>query len=74
MADPTSDPESSALACEVTGQHQGDIYSVALHPNEKHMVTGGFDHTLRLVDMRTGVAVHRFSGHAAPVTHAIFNP
>lgn len=51
----------------------GDIYSVNLHPSESHLVTGGYDQTVRLYDIPTGANVKTFRGHVASVCDAQFN-
>nr|CCA26522.1 conserved hypothetical protein [Albugo laibachii Nc14] len=53
--------------------HLGDIYSVALHPHELHLVTGGYDQRVRLFDIETNTMVKTFRGHAASVCDAQFN-
>ncbi|KAJ3298013.1 hypothetical protein HK104_011237 [Borealophlyctis nickersoniae] len=52
----------------------GDVYSVKYHPAERHIVTGGYDKTVRLYDIVRGRVVKTFSGHTLSVTKAIFNP
>ncbi|KAI9030913.1 WD40-repeat-containing domain protein [Phycomyces nitens] len=54
--------------------HAGDVYSVKYHPNENHLVTGGYDKTVRLYDLVTGATVKSFLGHQLAVTKTIFNP
>ncbi|KAI7859171.1 WD40-repeat-containing domain protein [Circinella umbellata] len=54
--------------------HSGDVYSTRYHPNESHIVTGGYDKTVRLFDIVTGTTVKTFSGHQLAVTKTIFNP
>ncbi|KAI8331441.1 WD40-repeat-containing domain protein [Choanephora cucurbitarum] len=54
--------------------HAGDVYSVQYHPNETHVVTGGYDKTVRLFDVNTGTIVKTFPGHQLAVTKTIFNP
>ena len=41
---------------------------------QNHLVTAGYDKTIRLVDVRTGALVRSFVGHRAPVCSTIFNP
>ncbi|KAJ3025061.1 hypothetical protein HK097_006761, partial [Rhizophlyctis rosea] len=52
----------------------GDVYSVKFHPAERHIVTGGYDKTVRLYDIERGKIVQTFTGHALSVTKAIFSP
>jgi len=54
--------------------HDGDIYSVEFHPDETHLVTGGYDKTVKLFDISTGQVVKTFVGHTSAVSSAIFNP
>ena len=53
--------------------HRGDVFSVDLHPHETHLVTGGYDSTIRLFDVQTGAIVKTFSRHVASVCDAKFN-
>jgi WD40 repeat protein len=52
----------------------GDVYTVSMHPAETHVLSGGYDKTLQLHDIRTGQVVRTFIGHQAAVTQAVFNP
>lgn len=54
--------------------HDGDAYTVQFHPGQNHMVTGGYDKSVRLVDVRTGESVKTFVGHNSSVSKTIFNP
>ncbi|CAO3622495.1 unnamed protein product [Cunninghamella blakesleeana] len=54
--------------------HSRDVYSVKYHPNESHVVTGGYDKTVRMFDVNTGTIVKTFPGHQSAVTKTIFNP
>lgn len=65
----------SSNACVATLQSQsgGDIYSVNVHPSETHLVTGGYDQTVRLFDIQTGAISKTFRGHIASVCDAQFN-
>lgn len=51
----------------------GDVYTVNLHPSETHLVTGGYDQSVRLWDIATGAVVKTFRGHFASVCDAQFN-
>ncbi|ETV75141.1 hypothetical protein, variant 1 [Aphanomyces astaci] len=67
-------PPSNNSDCisTLTG-HSGDVYTVNIHPNETHLVTGGYDQTVRLFDIQTGAVVKTFVGHSASVCDAQFN-
>lgn len=41
---------------------------------KSHIVTGGYDKTVRLFDVNTGAVVKTFQEHQLAVTKAIFNP
>eukprot|EP00026_Physarum_polycephalum_P006258 Phypoly_transcript_06300.p1 GENE.Phypoly_transcript_06300~~Phypoly_transcript_06300.p1 ORF type:complete len:572 (+),score=66.81 Phypoly_transcript_06300:79-1794(+) len=62
---------SCSLALRV---HEGDAYTVQFHPGENHIVTGGYDKTVRLIDVKTGVTIKTFTGHNSSVSKTIFNP
>ncbi|OQR91077.1 hypothetical protein THRCLA_22491 [Thraustotheca clavata] len=53
--------------------HVGDVYTVNIHPSETHLVTGGYDQSVRLFDIQTGAMVKSFTGHSASVCDAQFN-
>lgn len=65
--------ECSDADAAIYKNHLGDIYSVALHPHELHLVTGGYDQRVRLFDIETNTMVKTFRGHAASVCDAQFN-
>ncbi|ORY96519.1 WD40-repeat-containing domain protein [Syncephalastrum racemosum] len=67
--------KGSMPACSTTlTGHAGDVYSAQYHPNESHIVTGGYDKNIRLYDVNTGAIVKAFPGHQLAVTKTIFNP
>ncbi|KAJ0397456.1 hypothetical protein P43SY_006555 [Pythium insidiosum] len=66
-----SPPGSECIA--TLGPGHGDIYSVNLHPSETHVVTGGYDQTVRLFDITTGSNIKTFRGHVASVCDVQFN-
>ena len=43
--------------------HTSDVYSVRMHPNGTHFVSGGYDKTVRLFDARTGTEMKSLKGH-----------
>jgi WD40 repeat protein len=51
----------------------GDVYTVNLHPSETHLVTGGYDQSVRLWDINTGAVAKTFRGHFASVCDVQFN-
>ena len=70
----------------ITGVHEGDIYSVFFHPDQvsilvdfliakqNHIVTAGYDKTVRIFDVRTGGLKKTFAGHNSSVAKAVTNP
>ncbi|EGG23898.1 hypothetical protein DFA_06036 [Cavenderia fasciculata] len=66
-------PEKPAHLSTIAA-HEGDAYTVQFHPGGNHIVTGGYDKSLHLYDVRTGQLVKSLIGHSSSVTRAIFNP
>ena len=61
--------------CSMTiAAHDGDVYTVEHHPGGEHFVTGSYDKTVKLFDLRTQQLTKTFTGHDASVSSAIFNP
>lgn len=54
--------------------HQGDVYGVEFHDDQKRVVSAGYDKSVRLLDLQSNQVVKAFFGHSAAVTHAKFNP
>eukprot|EP00158_Paraphelidium_tribonemae_P006014 Partr_v1_DN27631_c0_g1_i4_m65018 putative WD40 len=52
----------------------GDLYSVKYHPGERHVVTGGYDKVVRLLDASRGDIIQSFSGHDLSISSCTFNP
>lgn len=49
--------------------HAGPVHSCALSPDGQTLVSGAWDHTVRVWDVATGTLRHTLLGHAGPVTH-----
>jgi WD40 repeat protein len=50
--------------------HSGAVYSVAFTPDERWLISGGTDHTVRLIDLAartTPITLHDHSGHVYQV-------
>ena len=43
--------------------HTGSVYSVAISPNGKYIVSGSWDKTIKLWDINTGELIRTFKGH-----------
>lgn len=54
--------------------HRGDVYAVQLHPNGRHLVTAGYDKTVRLFDVETNQEIRSFRGHNSSVATIAFKP
>jgi WD40 repeat protein len=50
------------------------VYAVAISPDGKRALTGGFDKKLRLWDLATGKELHCFHDHTGPVSAVAFLP
>jgi WD40 repeat protein len=48
--------------------HTDIVTSVAITPDEKYVITGGADKTVRLWDATTGKEIRQFTGHTGKVT------
>lgn len=53
--------------------HADRLARMAMHPMGEHMATASFDHTWRLWDLETGVAILEQEGHSRPVYSVCFN-
>eukprot|EP00004_Rigifila_ramosa_P020461 TRINITY_DN5305_c0_g1_i1.p1 TRINITY_DN5305_c0_g1~~TRINITY_DN5305_c0_g1_i1.p1 ORF type:complete len:658 (+),score=115.67 TRINITY_DN5305_c0_g1_i1:278-1975(+) len=58
----------------VLSGHSGDVYAVAFQPQGHHVVSGGYDQTVRTYDIRTGTCVRTCLGHTSSVSALLFNP
>jgi COMPASS component SWD3 len=68
-----AESERLTLASALSG-HESDVYTVCFHPDRHHIVSGGYDKTVRLWDTRTGVTHRLLRGHASSVACVLFNP
>lgn len=64
---------SSECLATLMSPNGGDVYTVNLHPSETHLVTGGYDQSVRLWDIATGAVVKTFRNHFASVCDVQFN-
>ncbi|KAJ1561602.1 hypothetical protein HK405_003400, partial [Cladochytrium tenue] len=65
---------SKVGSAETVEAGAGDIYSVRWHPAGKHLVTGGYDKIVRLIDVEKNVVLKTFTGHQLPVSSTVFSP
>lgn len=54
--------------------HEGRIFTIALHPTQAQVASGGNDQQIRLWDVRSGQCLKTFQGHAAAVSALRFSP
>lgn len=54
--------------------HEGDVYCVAISPDNTKLATGSFDKTVRLWDLATGKAIAVYRGHEGKVMAVAFSP
>ena len=55
------------------GKHDEQVYSVAFHPVEAHVVSGSRDKTICMWDIMTGKRIRILSGHEDVVRSVAFN-
>lgn len=54
--------------------HEGDIYSLQIHPTDNHIISGGYDRHVRLFDIESEKLLLTMSGHESSISSVIFNP
>jgi len=54
--------------------HKGDVYSVAVSPDGKTIVSGSWDHTVRMWDAQTGAPLRTLQGHEDRVSSVAVSP
>ncbi|MGA9773120.1 MAG: hypothetical protein WBV94_29085 [Blastocatellia bacterium] len=54
--------------------HLSSVFSVAFSPDGKYMLTGSWDKTARLWDVKTGIEERRFEGHSDMVSSVTVSP
>jgi WD40 repeat protein/serine/threonine protein kinase len=55
-------------------EHHTGVRSVAMSPNNRHVLSAGDDRIVRLWDIETGVEIDRFAAHLATVECVAFSP
>ena len=54
--------------------HTNSVYSVAFHPEGKHIISGSRDGTAKIWDVHTGDELRTITGHASAISTATFSP
>ena len=67
------DVETGKEVCKLEG-HKGIVWSVAVSPNGRYVLSGSRDSTTILWDARTGAEIRRFRGHSGGVDCVAFLP
>jgi COMPASS component SWD3 len=62
------------LVKTITAELPTDIYCVQYHPDEKHIVTSGYDANISLHEVESGKLIKNFEGHTSSVCSVAFNP
>jgi WD40 repeat protein len=45
-----------------------------MHPDDAHVVSGGYDRVVHIYSLKSGEEIKTCTGHSAPVTQVAFNP
>ena len=72
-AAPTAIAKPGALIREFKG-HSSNVYSVAFSPDGHRVLSGSYDHSLRLWDAASGALIREFKGDSDAVTSVAFSP
>jgi hypothetical protein len=65
---------SSGVNIKTFEEHAGDINAVAVSPDGRSVLSGGWRGSLKLWDVTTGEEIRTFKGHSDDVTSVVFSP
>ncbi|MHB9295703.1 putative serine/threonine-protein kinase PkwA [Pillotina sp. SPG140] len=54
--------------------HQGSVRSVAYSPDERFIVSGSFDNTVKIWDAKSGRNLRTLTGHTSWVNSVAYSP
>lgn len=60
--------------CRSCYSHPNDLYTVSFHPGDSHLVTGGYDKLVRLLDLENGKIIKEFEGHKLSISSVCLSP
>jgi len=66
--------EGARIEVVLRMEHSGSVNSVAFSPDGKTVLSGSYDHTLKLWDVATGYEIRTLVGHSGEVTSVAFSP
>ncbi|QRV73267.1 hypothetical protein RhiJN_01281 [Ceratobasidium sp. AG-Ba] len=61
-------------SCLRSVSHPGDVFSAAFSPDDRFIVSGCGDHSIRMWDTETGSEIMSFSGHESQVLCVAYSP